>query len=390
MHWSPLWEEFKRWPDAIGFNRGFHFSSLIPYWDRTDTIEVQQLKGKKEGFCAVNRHDDPAIIKAFGTATPEPYTYLLHRAPVGDAFYQVPVLLVHGAAITGNVWTLDMGANGQGLARSLAELGFRVFAITFSHPHGDNLTQAVQLADAASRICRETGQDRLDIVCYSKGGIACRCWLQGLVQAPCKPDLVRRICMLGVPNLGTDQLFRHPYLSASSHFAALNTATVYDKMWSMGMIVDTTHQSLYAGGTFAGQAQMLHRWAPDIPLDPLEPEVETTYYGGWTLLGHSPGIKAAIEDGGNLIDRLEQAAFEISVEMAFLAGNNNRMGGLTAETGAPSDGLVYVESALHTEPLVRGKCRLLTADEMHVNHLEMIYSEKVARWVFGHLAPDRG
>jgi len=55
-----------------------------------------------------------------------------------------------------------------GLQQQLVELGYRVFAITFSHPHGDNYIQAQQLADAVQQVCSRCGVQKVDLVVHSK------------------------------------------------------------------------------------------------------------------------------------------------------------------------------------------------------------------------------
>jgi len=359
---------------------GRHMNRDSGFYAETILCQVPGLKGIAEPFCSVNQHEDPAIVEAFGTRTPDSSHYLLHAAPVEKSPRRVPVMLVHGAALNGNTWTVDFEEEGKGLARYLAEQGFQVFAVTFSHPHGDNRIQAVQLADAVRRVLERTGQPELDVVCHSKGGIAFRTWVQGLSKASYQGE-VRRALFLGVPNLGTDQVFRRPSQAIMNHYLGFSGVIPYDMMWNMGIVVDTAEQSIYHDGTFRGQAQMLYDWAKTIPLDPLEVDAEIAYQGGWGMLGHSRGFAAALKDGGHFMDKLEKSSFPQDIEVALLAGTRHYIGTIPAETSAPSDGLVFTASALHDSVFRRAGCRILAEDEIVVNHLELFYDQNANEWV---------
>lgn len=360
---------------------GRHMNRDSGFYSETVLCQVQSLKGVTEPFCLVNQHEDPAIIEAFQTRTPDSSCYLLHVAPSEKKPRQIPVLLVHGAALNGNSWTVDFEEEGKGLARYLAENGFQVFAVTFNHPHGDNRIQAVQLADAVKRVLERTGQSKVDIVCHSKGGIAFRTWVQGLSRAVYNGE-VRRALFLGVPNLGTDQVFRRPSQAIMNHYLGFSGVIPFDKMWNMGIIVDTTEQSIYKDGTFHGQAQMLYDWTKTIPLDPLEVDAEVAYQGGWGVLGHSRGFAAALADGGNFMDKLDKKGFPKEIEVALLAGTRQYIGTIPAETSAPSDGLVFTASALYDRPFCRAGCRIVARDEIMVNHLELFYDPNANEWVY--------
>lgn len=367
-------------------NFGQYFAGGTDFWSSIEPVHVPSLVGHKELFCSLNHHYDPELVSVFGP-TPDSSTCILHTAPWESDGHPVPVLLVHGAALNGNSWVVDFEEDGEGLARYLSKQGFRVFAVTFSHTHGDNLIQAAQIAQVIELICERTACDQIDLVCHSKGGIVCRTWLQGMIGET-YPGNVRRLVFTGTPNLGTDQVFRHPLLSVMGYTAGVSSVVAYDRMWIMGMLKNTTLESIYGEGSFRGQTQLLHEWAPSIPLDLLEPEVETTYYGGFGMFGHSRGIKQAIADGGHFLEKLNSLPFPSQVEVSILAGSSNSIGQMRGESCAPSDGMVFVQSASYIEPFVRSGCHLRAVDTIAVNHLEMIYNEKAAKWVLHQLTAE--
>lgn len=356
------------------------------FWQSIEVVQVPSLIGRKESFCSLNKHYDPEIAGLLGSA-PDSSICLLHTAPWDSDGYPVPVILIHGAGINGNSWVVDFKNEGEGLARFLRKKGFRVFAVTFSHTHGENMIQAAQIARVVDIVCERTGCKKVDLVCHSKGGIVCRTWLQGMTDVPFRGN-VRRLILSGVPNLGTDQVFRHPLLSIISHSLGVSNVVAYDYMWPMGVITNTTLESIYGDGSFKGQTQLLYEWADSVPLNLLEPEVQTTYYGGWSLFGHSRGIKQAIADGGFYLQKLNKLKFPQQVEVAIMAGSKHYFGQVAGETGAPSDGMVFIQSAIYDDSFVKSGCRLLSIDILDVNHLEMIYHNQAAEWVFQQLTAD--
>lgn len=351
------------------------------FWTQIRLCHVPDLEGQQETFCNLNQHEDSQIIRMFGSAQPGADRYLLHTGPAKNREKNIPVLLVHGAALNGNSWSIDFAETGVGLARYLTNKGFGVYGVSFAHPHGDNRIQAIQLAHAVDIIMKETGAEQIDLVCHSKGGIACRTWMQDLAPVKYRGQ-VRRLCLIGVPNKGMDLVFRHPMMSFLGHIFALSSVSAYDKMINMGMLMETARQSIYKDGTFQGQSQLLVKWTDRYALDPLEPDAEVVYHGGWGIFGHSRGIDAAIEDGGNFMEKLNHAPFPGTVEVALLGGSNQMYGALPGENCASSDGMILLESALYDEPFTRAHARVLTRDSLPINHLEILYDVRAADWVY--------
>lgn len=372
---------YQRLSRDMFLNVGLKYKDSNRFWERVELQQVEKLEGQQELFCPQNEHQDLDIIACFQTATPASKYYLLHYAPGWDSNrHQNPILLVPGAGLDANSFT-DLYAMGyDGLQQQLLALGYRVFAITFSHTHGDNFIQAEQIAAAISRICSVTGKDQIDLVAYSKGGSAARIYLSGLSDTPYRGD-IRRYIMLGTPNQGVDFPFRNPLFNYVIYISGSNGVLAWDKILSFGTMVEVSQRSIYRDGAFPGQCQLLYRWDDTYELDMLQQDWWTTYYGGSGLISHSRGIDQAIADGGNLVERLDAVGLEPGIDFYVLAGDNNVFNAFPGDESGPGDGLVFLESVLYTDGLARRGATLRTKDILPVNHLEFLYSRPVARWV---------
>lgn len=356
------------------------------YWDKIEIRQVKKLEGIKERFCEVNTQVDPDFINLFGTDTPDSDTYLFHYAPGWDknANYP-PVLLIHGAGLDASSFTNIYNLGYKGLQQRLVERGHRVFAVTFPHSHGDNFIQAEIIADAIHHITQICKVPQIDLIAHSKGGIAARIYLSGLAHTPYSGN-VRRFFMLGVPNLGTDYAFRNPTISYLIFMAGGNGVIAWDKILYLGGMIDITPRSIYHDGCFPGQSQILYPWDAEYPLDTTQQDWWTTYYGGSGFMSHSRGIKAAIKDGGFLITKLENKGLNPEIEIALVAGNNNFIGVIPIQTTIMSDGIVFVDSALNTDGMIKNGAKILDKTIMPVNHIELLYNKGVALWVHEKLA----
>ena len=150
-----------------------------------------------------------------------------------------------------------------------------------------------------------------------------------------------------------------------------------------GLWVNTDPYSLYdkGGNHFPGQAQMLYRWDEVYPLSQVGPDWRTTYHGGRGLVSVSRGIDRAIEQGGHLMARLREAPLDAGIELAVLGGDKADRPFFLNEFTGPSDGLVFVKSAMHTEDMTRGGARLLAAEVLPVNHGQLVYKSIAKRWI---------
>jgi hypothetical protein len=366
-------------------------------WDRIELLEDRSPIFTREPFVAVCRREVPEVRDAFGESEPPSSRFLLHACKGWDRAQdpRPPILLVHGAVVDA---TRSFGAGGfggragDGLAARLAASGRRVFAITFAHPHGDNWLASEHVANAIARIKTLTGSRAVDVVAHSKGGIAVRLYASSLR----KPGMtayrgdVHRIVFLGVPNDGIDVAFAYPNLS---YWIIANDGSgpvVFTEAMVYGAWKDLRDRSIYAGGAFPGQAQMLRRWDKVYGLyrgDDAQFDLETTYEGGRGQVSHSLGIDRAIKDGGDLVAKLEKTGLDRRVEVALLAGTKPALLGFTGERRGPSDGIVLVRSALATDGLAKNGAKVLRKDVLHLSHIELVYAEPALRWVEEALAP---
>ncbi|MEQ8200669.1 MAG: hypothetical protein ABRQ24_04520 [Syntrophomonadaceae bacterium] len=364
----------------------FGHRSQVPnsnrYWDGILSCRVPELPNRREVFCKANQHVDRNIVKAFGSARPTPDQYLLHLAPGWQLNHNpVPVILIPGAGMDAVSFVNLYNLGYQGMQQQLVNLGYRVFAITFAHTHGDNFYQAEALAHAIEQVKAMCKTEQVDLVAHSKGGIAARIYMAGLsLHTPYRGD-VRRCVMLGTPNLGTDFTFRNPSISLPIYLAGSNGVIAWDRINYLGAPINTALQAIYRDGAFPGQCQMLYKWSDQYALDMTQADWWTTYYGGQGFISHSRGIDTAIADGGDLITRLEKAGGGPGVELCVLAGNNHMFGPVPGDISAPSDGLVFVDSVFNTDAMVAGGARLKAKTTMGVNHLELLFYREVIRWI---------
>ncbi|MDD3269791.1 MAG: hypothetical protein PHX14_10745 [Syntrophomonadaceae bacterium] len=363
-------------------NVGVEYRNSDRFWERVESRRAISLKDKKaERFSAENLHKDIDIAAHFGSSTPATDQYLLHFAPGWDKNrHSIPVVLVHGAGLDATSYT-DLYAMGfQGLQQQLVEMGYRVFAVTFSHLHGDNFYQAEQLADALVRIKEITKAPQVDIIAHSKGGLATRLYLAGKSSTSYRGD-VRRYIMLGVPNMGLDYPFRNPLLNYLVYTSGSNGVMAWDKILSMGTLVNTSDRAIYSDGCFPGQAQMLYRWDDEYPLDLMQQDWWTTYFGGFGFVSHSRGIDAAIKDGDSLIAKMDKWGIAPDIEFSILSGNNSKFNTFPGESSGPSDGVVFVASALHSDGLQNAGAKLRDKSVLKVNHMELLFARRVGRWL---------
>jgi len=192
---------------------------------------------------------------------------------------------------------------------------------------------------------------------------------------------VRRLVMLGVPNLGTDFAFRNPSVSYLIYTAGGNGVIAWDKLIYLTATVAITPRSIYAGGGFPGQSQILYRWDNEYNLDVSQQDWWTTYYGGSGYVSHSQGIEAALLSGGCLISELEKHSLATDIELSVLAGESHLFAMIPLQTSIPGDGIVFRESALNTDAMVSGGAHLKDKQVMTINHIELLYHPRVARWV---------
>lgn len=342
------------------------------------------------------------IIQAFGTKTPHSGDAVLLYAgdpPPGVKVQPTPVLLVHGASKSADFWWDPReNGHGHGLPQMLREQGFKVYAVSFAHNQDDQFFWAQQIGNASERIRQLTGAPQIDLVGHSKGGQASRLY--------CTPDLaqpwmqksngdVRRLVLVAAPNGGIDTMFRHPSanyaLYGSSDSPALNAPMSWEKMIAWGANRDVHELGFSKDGPdyWPGQRQMLARWDNRYALTITEPDYRTTYEGGQGFVSSSKGIDHYIQEGGNLVQRLNDTPIDGRIEVSVLAGDKPNIKGILNEKAGPSDGLLFLESAL----MVPDTDRVAAKGVLHLNHKTLVSEPEGQRWIAdallgkGHPAP---
>ncbi|WP_394431273.1 lipase family alpha/beta hydrolase [Streptomyces sp. SGAir0957] len=116
----------------------------------------------------------------------------LADAPRLPARARPPVLLLHGFIDNRSVFVL--------LRRSLAQHGrHQVESLNYSPLTCDIRTAATLLARHVEELCERTGQERIDVVGHSLGGLIARYYVQRLGG----DERIRTLVTLGTPHAGT-------------------------------------------------------------------------------------------------------------------------------------------------------------------------------------------
>lgn len=364
--------------------------SVTKYWAKVERIRLNESNIVQEKFIDDNAQSRPDIVTEFGgNAKPNSQLFLLHYASgwnTGTKPY--PILLVHGAGSSGDFFADPEGDNSvSGLMQSLNSDGYKVFALTYAHPHGDNYFQREILAAAIQRIKTVTGASKVDVIAHSKGNMSARMYVSNVMRSwgtPYRQD-VRRYIQLGAPNGGIDYTFRNTWAAWGIMSTGAFGPVPYTDMMIYGLWIDTAYHSIYSanegGGAYTGQAQMLARWDNTYSLDIFEQDWYTTYYGGWGYYSYSYGIDYSISQGGNLIALLQKSPVDSNVQIATLAGNYNVINGVVMEDDGPSDGLIFVDSATMTGPMTSSGATLLAKTVMNLNHVELAYDPDAISWI---------
>jgi pimeloyl-ACP methyl ester carboxylesterase len=358
------------------------------HWAKLERLSSTYGRFPVEHARPNGRQSDPEIVQAFGTDMPASRDVVLHYAEGWDKGTGTPVLLVHGSILDATAeWVTPHGK--EGLVKTLTDRGMRVFAVTFAHRHGDNELWAEQIANAIARIKEVTGAKQVDVVSHSKGTVAARAYASN-VKLPWMQEYhhdIRRMVLLGGPNMGIDFAFRHPLVNLGLYpekdQTLFNAPMVWTHMIAFGIWTDTGKYTLWKdqGDYFPGQAQMLYKWDKTYPLPKLEPDWYTTYYGGRGFISESRGIDKAIEEGGHFIDQLRAHPLDKGIELAVLAGDQANMANILNEKCGPSDGVVFVKSATATDDMIKGGAKLLDKEVMPLNHMDLVISPKAKNWV---------
>lgn len=394
-------------------------------WERVERLIDPHPGFVHEAFAPEGIQTDPRIVTWFGgDKTPHSNQFLLHcyRGYAGRNF-PTPVLLIHGSVDNANRgWIHPYDATGDlqttppdklGFACKLADLGYAVFAITFSHGQGDNIMQAEQIANAIRRIRillhRENDPGfKIDLIAHSKGNVAARLYCSDAPTlfpnksflSPFRKD-VRKYIAIASPMRGIDTPYRYYgynlYLAGNPGNAPLGA----DRMLVNGIWKDFRDRTVFDDSKkyWPGQPQLLFNLVRDGNI-PLGIESATAdagasalalYHGGTSFCLKSRGIDKAIEAGDRLIYRLEEKGIDPSVALCILAGNNPYLSVKLPVLGyiptlyeafsAPYDGLLYVDSATWTKGILNRGARLLGRKVIYKNHLDLARAAEAFRLI---------
>ncbi|MCT2585497.1 esterase/lipase family protein [Actinophytocola gossypii] len=380
------------------------FTDVANGWAKVDRYRDTTPGFRDEQYPPDGRGDQDGQRRTFfGSARPSSAEFLLYSAPGWNTGTRTtPVLLVHGANDNPDrAWANPNESGGfgcgsatcpsTGLMQYLAARGHRVFAIGFAHKQGDNLQQAQQVGDAVAVIRARPGVAKVDVVGWSKGMMSARMYVASVKPAWGRNYAgdVRRLVTLGGPNGGYDYPFAHGWAHDFSVWpecgGAINAPSPHTHMTCYGRYTHHPELSITpAGGhdAYPGQRQMLARWDGVYGINTSTQDWYTTYHGGQGFYTAGPGIQAAI-DAGSLIDEIQSTPTPAGVPVYLLAGGAPTIVGVWNETRGPSDGVVFVASALDTTGVATVGATKLVAS---ANHLQLGWATSVMSTVAGWLA----
>ena len=356
------WAKVERWKDSQ--NQGFIQE------DRFSLDMRAAQNGPRLGYFA----DDPV---------PHSSVFILYYAPGWDAAKQAtPVLLIHGADQADRAWANpgELGDYGcgqktcpnTGLMQSLVAEGYGVYAISFAHVHGDNFFWAEQIHNAIRVIRDRTQAPKVDLIAWSKGTMPARMYASSLTRpwGTKFQDDVRKIVLIGGPNLGMDYSFRYGTAlngSVAIDYGGKNHAPLpHDELYINFKWVERAEYGIFKsakGDNFRGQLQSVARWDAKYPLtgvanfglgEFMVGDSESTYVGEANakvkgVYARGKGIDAAIAQG-SIIQDIIGAGVPAGVETYLLCGDidlkdsTKMLTGVPNEISGPSDGVVFIES----------------------------------------------
>lgn len=389
---------------AGGVSLEASYTSVANGWVKVERYLDTRTGFRQENYPPDGRGDQDGQRLTFFGGVKEPFSgrFLLYSAPGWNTGAKAtPVLLVHGANDNPDRAWANPGEGGgfgcgavscpsTGLMQYLSGRGYKVFAIGFAHKEGDNYMQAQEVGDAIALIKARLGVSKVDLVGWSKGELAARMYVSSV-----KPSWgsayagdVRKLITLGGPNGGYDYPFAHGWAHDLSVWPecgdTVNSPLPHTNMTCYGTYTYHPEFSFVPTGgydAYPGQRQMLARFDGTYGIDESQQDWYTTYYGGQGYYTKGPGIQAAI-DAGSLVKQIQQAGVPAAVQTYLLAGGTPSVVGIYNENRGPSDGVVFISSALDRTGVstVAG-----TATVASANHLELGWHSGVEAQVVGWL-----
>ncbi|UFJ42553.1 alpha/beta hydrolase [Brevibacillus humidisoli] len=375
------------------------FTSVKNGWSKVERWHDSNPLFQAEDYPPDGRGDQEGQRLTFFGNVKQPHSsrFLLYYGPDYETNpIATPVLLVHGANDNADrAWANpnELGSYGcgatscpdTGLMQYLADRGYKVFAVNFSHKQGDNYYTAEHIHNAISIVKNVTGADKVDVVGWSKGAFAARMYASSVKKSggTAYAGDIRKLVLLGNPNKGFDYIFRHGWYHNFSIFTecggTVNAPAPHTQMVCYGLWRNHPELSIYTtakGNFFPGQKQMLAKWDDVYPLPMAEQDWYTTYYGGQGFYTKGDGIDTAIEQG-SLVQTILDAGVPSSIHTYLLSGNQNDIPTIHNEHTGPSDGVVFIDSAASEAGIGN------VADNVTVqlNHLELGWAQSAANQI---------
>ncbi|NVB43314.1 alpha/beta hydrolase [Pseudenhygromyxa sp. WMMC2535] len=347
--------------------------------------------------------------------TPGPDEIVLQYAPGWGSLDATPVLLVHGADdppdrayanpnLLGAYGCGDATCPDEGLMQALVNAGIPVAALVFPNKQGDNYMWIEQIEAAVQVIREQTCADKVDVIGWSKGAFAARMYATGMHDdwGEGHGEDVRKLILIGGPNLGFDYLFRYGSGNNLSVWppGTAHGPTPHHEQIINFQTVDRSEYAVYetAGGYyFRGQAQMQSMWVDDYPLplfansglgpyavvDSLSTYWGEDAYAGTTAVGK--GIEFTI-DQGSVVEEMVEMGIPDTIQTYLLCGEVQSaldyMVGFPNEISGPSDGVVFVDSCAAPDGIGQlGEAAVLEG----VNHLELGWEPTALETMIGWL-----
>lgn len=117
-----------------------------------------------------------------------PFRALARRPAAGSR--GLPVLLIHGYGCNSGYW--------RSMSRRLREAGIAHHAVSLEPVFGDIDSFVPAVHEAVEELCRESGSQRIVLLCHSMGGLVARAYL--CVHGAAR---IARVITLGTPHHGT-------------------------------------------------------------------------------------------------------------------------------------------------------------------------------------------
>lgn len=355
------------------------------HWERIECYRDYDHPFSQENYLEKARHADPEIVAGFGSEFPITSTFLLHYGKKWKENKGKVVILLHGATHNATwAWAepeMWLGKQGtRGMLAALEDKGYRVFALTFPHKHGNLFYEAEYLAGAIAVVRAATGAAKVTVIGHSSGGLVGRMYVSSYrlndAFTAYRGD-VERLVTLASPHRGQDFAFRHPEFNffLFNDEITTNAPMAWDKMLYYGSWRDSFKYSIYSDN-FPMQQQLLTDWTDKYPVNVImTPDWYTTINGGQGFMSHSRGIKDAIMRGGNFMKNFRSHPVDPEVAVTVMAGTNTNIKGMVkTETDGPSDGLIFVESASDTGDMSHpDRKNPILKFLVDVNHLNITY-----------------